>query len=299
VGTGISISGSHINFTYTPAALDVLKFTVTSPNLNRTARRLFKPTLVNLGPSYVTNTLAPLSFVDGWPTVVTADFDRALSLMPSVSVFDANGFTAGTVTATSFVGARITFTVTPTAAATRIRLVNFVDVPGNVNSSPVYISIVCNPPTAPTLTVMAAPVFTAAAPLTTRVSFSDPLSACTVSINAGGAVKTFLSGTNYCDVLVTAMAASTTLTFSVTDNVDGGTATLVQPIKVRPAISNFTINGVASTTFPYGAAKAAVVVFSEMLASAPTAALNVGSVAPVVTWPYLGNNDQASIMVTS
>ena len=66
VVTGISVSGSHVNFTYTSAALDVLKFTVVAPNLNRTARRLFKPFLVNLGPSYVTNTLGPLSFVDGW-----------------------------------------------------------------------------------------------------------------------------------------------------------------------------------------------------------------------------------------
>ena len=88
---GVSVIKSRMQFVYTPAAFDVLRFTAVAPDLGRTARRLFRPVLVNLGPNYVPNTLSRLTFVDGLAAAVTADFDRVLGALGAVQVLDAAG----------------------------------------------------------------------------------------------------------------------------------------------------------------------------------------------------------------
>ena len=72
VGSGTvspaSIGGSTLTFQYTAATGDVLKFNVNSANGIKTARRLFTPTTITLGPSYVPGSLTRTNFCSSSPS---------------------------------------------------------------------------------------------------------------------------------------------------------------------------------------------------------------------------------------
>ena len=72
----ISLAGSTMVFQYSASASDVLKFTVKSSDGTKTARRLFTPATITLGPAYLTDSLSRTLYTDGWPASATLSFDR-------------------------------------------------------------------------------------------------------------------------------------------------------------------------------------------------------------------------------
>jgi hypothetical protein len=65
--SAISLAGSMMVFSYTAATGDVLKFTVKSADGSKTARRLFTPATITLGPAYLADSLTKTLYTDGWP----------------------------------------------------------------------------------------------------------------------------------------------------------------------------------------------------------------------------------------
>ena len=86
----ISLSGSMMTFQYTASTGDVLKFTVKSSDGSKTARRLFTPATVTLGPSYIPDSLTKTVFTHGWAVSATATFDRPIASL-NVEIVDDSG----------------------------------------------------------------------------------------------------------------------------------------------------------------------------------------------------------------
>ena len=90
VGSGtvsaISLAGSTMVFQYSAIAADVLKFTVKSSDGTKTARRLFTPATITLGPAYLTDSLSRTLYTDGWPASATLSFDRDVVTVSGVTL---------------------------------------------------------------------------------------------------------------------------------------------------------------------------------------------------------------------
>ena len=95
--SAINLAGSMMVFSYTAATGDVLKFTAKSADGSKTARRLFTPATVTLGPSYVPDSLTQSLFTHGWAASATASFDRPLAAGLNVIILGVDGLPAGTL----------------------------------------------------------------------------------------------------------------------------------------------------------------------------------------------------------
>ena len=281
--TSIAVSGSTMTFSYTAATGDALKFAVKSADGGKTARRLFRPATVTLGPSYVADSLTQALFTHGWPASATATFDRPLASL-DVDIVDDAGAPAGTLTK-SHIGSTVTLTnIVVSAGASKLRFISVTDGEAYVTGL-IEVPITSQAPTTPTLTSVSLSSFTYGVATPITVSFDETLQSFAPSINGSGATitTTWVAGQATAQCSVTAAADSTQLTFAVVDSNDGGADNMTHGITVS-APAQPVLNNVSVSTFTTGVEQTGVVAtFDRELASIASITVSSGGVATITS----------------
>jgi hypothetical protein len=241
-----SVSGSTMTFQYTAAANDVLRFVVKSGDGSKTARRVFTPETITLGPTYVENSLTQTLFTHGWVASTTATFNREIGSV-IVDIVDNAGASAGTF-AKSISGSTVSLTnIVISSGATKIRFSSVTDTEMNVTAL-IEVPITTQSASTPTLSSVSLSSFVYGVATQITVSFNETLQSFAPTINGSGSsiTTTWLAGQSTAQCTVTASVDSTLLSFSVVDNNDGGADTITHGITVsapvQPELTSLSVS---------------------------------------------------------
>ena len=271
-----SPSGSTMTFQYTAAADDVLKFVVQSGDGSRTARRVFTPATLTLGPAYVADSLTQTLFTHGWAASATATFTREIGSV-IVDIVDDAGVSAGTFTK-SINGYTVSLTdIVVSSGATKIRFSSVTDTSLHVTAL-IEVPITTQSPTAPTLTSVSLSSFVYGVATQVTVDFNETLQSFAPSINGSGAsiTTTWLAGQSMAQCTVTAAVDSTQLSFTVVDDNDGGADTMIHGITVSAPVQP-VLNAVSVSSFTKSQATTGILAtFDRDLSSIASISLSSG-----------------------
>jgi hypothetical protein len=280
--SAISLAGSMMVFQYTAASGDVLKFTAKSADGSKTARRLFTPATVTLGPAYVADSLTQTVFTDGWPASATLNFDRVVATVGGVTLVSDSGAQAGTLTH-SLSGSTLTLTnIITTPATAKIRITGATDGDG-FSTAVIDVAITRQAATKPTLTSISLTTFTYGVEAYTDLVFNETLQSFTPTIDGVGATvtTTWTPGQNTARVFVTAAFDSTQLTFQVVDSNDGGADTITSALTILAPAAPI-LQSISVTTFVTGAAVTGIVAtFDRDILSVASLTVTSGGTATV------------------
>ena len=281
--SAISLAGSMMVFSYTAATGDVLKFTVTSADGSKTARRLFTPATVTLGPAYLADSLTKTLYTDGWPASATLNFDRSVASVATVTLVSDSGAQAGTLSH-SLSGSTLTLSnVITTPATSKIRITGATDGAG-FSTAVIDVPVTRQAATQPTLTSISQTTFTYGVEAYTDLVFNETLQSFTPSINGAGATvtTTWVAGQNTARVFVTAAADTTSLTFQVVDSNDGGSDTITSALTIV-APTQPVLLSLSDSSFTTGIAKSVTATFDRAVQSLSGITVASGGTASITS----------------
>jgi hypothetical protein len=281
--SAISLAGSTMVFSYTAATGDVLKFTVKSADGSKTARRLYTPATITLGPAYLADSLTKTLYTDGWPASATLNFDRSVASVATVTLVSDSGAQAGTLSH-SLSGSTLTLSnVITTPATSKIRITGATDGAG-FSTAVIDVPVTRQAATKPTLTSISQTTFTYGVEAYTDLVFNETLQSFTPTINGAGATvtTTWVAGQNTARVFVTAAADTTSLTFQVVDSNDGGSDTITSALTIV-APTQPVLLSLSDSSFTTGIAKSVTATFDRAVQSLSGITVASGGTASITS----------------
>ena len=281
--SAISLAGSTMVFSYTAATGDVLKFTVKSADGSKTARRLYTPATITLGPAYLADSLTKTLYTDGWPASATLNFDRSVASVATVTLVSDSGAQAGTLSH-SLSGSTLTLSnVITTPATSKIRITGATDGAG-FSTAVIDVPVTRQAATKPTLTSISQTTFTYGVEAYTDLVFNETLQSFTPTINGAGATvtTTWVAGQNTARVFVTAAADTTSLTFQVVDSNDGGSDTITSALTIV-APTQPVLLSLSDSSFTTGVAKSVTATFDRAVQSLSGITVASGGTASITS----------------
>ena len=281
--SAISLAGSTMVFSYTAATGDVLKFTVKSADGSKTARRLYTPATITLGPAYLADSLTKTLYTDGWPASATLNFDRSVASVATVTLVSDSGAQAGTLSH-SLSGSTLTLSnVITTPATSKIRITGATDGAG-FSTAVIDVPVTRQAATKPTLTSISQTTFTYGVEAFTDLVFNETLQSFTPTINGAGATvtTTWVAGQNTARVFVTAAADTTSLTFQVVDSNDGGSDTITSALTIV-APTQPVLLSLSDSSFTTGIAKSVTATFDRAVQSLSGITVASGGTASITS----------------